>query len=123
MNEEKTSNVERRRQYRQLKLKQCQKMELVRKNISRLNPLKYYATFKVRKFESLFYTINTCLQKLPLALDCGQGNIFSKYIIYIFFNFGRDFYGSFPMLFPKVPSFCRKNNFELIFAAFYFYNY
>ena len=38
MNEEKTSNVERRQQYRQLKLKHCQKMELVRKNISRLNP-------------------------------------------------------------------------------------
>ena len=26
-------------------------------------PLRYYATFKVRKFESLFCKINTCLQK------------------------------------------------------------
>ena len=31
--------------------------------------LRYYATFKVRTFESLFYKINTFLQKnLPLAL-------------------------------------------------------
>ena len=34
----------------------------------------YYATFKVRKFESLFYKINTFLQqqKLPLVLDFRQ---------------------------------------------------
>ena len=31
--------------------------------------LRYYATFKVRQFESLFFKINTFLQKnLPLAL-------------------------------------------------------
>ena len=40
--------------------------------------LRYYATFKVRKFESLFYKFNICLQKkLPLALDRRQ----RKYII------------------------------------------
>ena len=49
--------------------------------------LRYYAAFKVTKFESLFYKINTCLQKLLLALGCRKGNILSKYIIYIFFNF------------------------------------
>ena len=37
--------------------------------------LRYSATFKVRKLESLLYKINTCLQKLSLALACGQ----SKY--------------------------------------------
>ena len=37
--------------------------------------LKYYATFKVRKVESLLYRINKCLQKLTVALDCRQ----SKY--------------------------------------------
>ena len=31
----------------------------------------------------------------------GRANILSKYIIYIFFNFGRGFYGSFSILFPK----------------------
>ena len=39
----------------------------------------------------------------------------------IFFNFGRGFCGSFPMLFPKVPAFCCKKIFELIFATLYFY--
>ena len=58
--------------------------------------------FKVRKFESLFYKINTCLQKNNhLHWIAGRANILSKYIIYIFFNFGRGFCGSFPMLFRK----------------------
>ena len=64
--------------------------------------LRYYATFKVRKFESLFYKINTCLQKTTTY------NILSKYIIYIFFNFGHGFCGSFPMLFSKAPASCCK---------------
>ena len=38
----------------------------------------------------------------------GRSNILSKYIIYILFNFGRDFCGSFPMLFPKAPASCCK---------------
>ena len=39
----------------------------------------------------------------------GRASIISKYIIYIFFNFGRDFYGFFPILFPKAPaSYCKK---------------
>ena len=50
----------------------------------------------------------------------GRANILSKYIIYIFFNFGRGFCGSFPMLFPKAPASCCKKKFELIFAALYF---
>ena len=36
-------------------------------------------------------------------------NILSKYLIYIFYNFGRYFFGSFPMLFSKAPaSWCKK---------------
>ena len=34
--------------------------------------LRYYATFKVRKFESLFYKINACLQKTTTCMDCRQ---------------------------------------------------
>ena len=37
--------------------------------------LRYYATFKVRKLELLFYKTNTFLQKKPTALDIRQ----SKY--------------------------------------------
>ena len=37
--------------------------------------LRYYTTFKVRKFECLFYKLIHVCKKLPLALDCGQ----SKY--------------------------------------------
>ena len=50
--------------------------------------------------------IHVC-KKLPFALDWGRANI-SRYIIYIFFNFGRGFCGSFPMLFPKTPASCCK---------------
>ena len=35
----------------------------------------------------------------------GRANILSKYIIYIFFNFGCGFFGSFTMLFSKDPIF------------------
>ena len=44
-------------------------------NMLIVNILRYYATFKVRKFEWLFYKIIYVCKKLPLALDCGQ----SKY--------------------------------------------
>ena len=43
----------------------------------------------------------------------GRANILSKYlskyIIYIFFNFGCGFCGSFPVLFSKAPASCCKN--------------
>ena len=38
----------------------------------------------------------------------GRANILSKYVIYIFFHFGRGFYVSFPMLFPKAEASCCK---------------
>ena len=40
----------------------------------------------------------------------GRANILRKYIIYIFFNFGHGFCGSFPMLFPKALASCCKKN-------------
>ena len=70
--------------------------------------LRYYATFKMRKFVSLFYKINTSLQKITTCTGLKTANILSKYMIYIFFNFGRGFCGIFPMLFPKVPASCCK---------------
>ena len=39
--------------------------------------LRYYATFKVRKFESLFYKINTCLQKTTTCIGLQVEQIFS----------------------------------------------
>ena len=38
-----------------------------------------------------------------LHWTAGRVNNLSKYIIYIFFNFGGDFYGFFPILFPNAP--------------------
>ena len=41
------------------------------------NNLSYYAAFKVRKFESLFYKINTCLQKTTTCIWLQVEQIFS----------------------------------------------
>ena len=38
---------------------------------------RYYATFKVRKFESLSYKINTCLQKTITCIGLQAEEIFS----------------------------------------------
>ena len=84
--------------------------------VIRMLKWRYYATFKVRKIESLFSKINRFAKNCHLHWIAGRANILNKYIIYIFFNFGRGFYGSFPMLFPKAPASCRKKV-ELIFAA------
>ena len=65
--------------------------------------LRYYATFKVRKIESLFYKINTCLQKTTTCIGLQVEQIFSvntKYIFY--FNFGPGFCGSFSVFFHKL---------------------
>ena len=55
---------------------------------------KVYATFKVRKFESLFFKINTCMQK--------------NYHLY--WTAGRVFAAPFSMLFPKALASCGKKN-------------
>ena len=40
----------------------------------------YYATFKVRKFESFFYKINTCLQETTTCIGLQAEQIFSANI-------------------------------------------
>ena len=74
--------------------------------------LRYYATFKVRKFESLFYKIHiskTRLQKTTTCLGLRVEQIFSLNIQYIYiFIFGCGFCGSFSMLFPEGPGSCDK---------------
>ena len=58
-------------------------------------------------------------KKLPLALNCRQKQIFFVNIWYThFFNYGRDFCGSFSMLFPKVPAFCGKKILKYFFMHF-----
>ena len=48
--------------------------------------LRYYATFKVRKFESLFYKINKCLQKATTCTGLRAEQIFSVNIWYTYFS-------------------------------------
>ena len=104
--------------------------------ISSVMLLRYYATFKVTKFVSLFYKLNTCLQKtttyvglqaepiFPVTLlkvtllhgcflrflNCTNGakSRNASHIIYPFFNFGRGFCDSFSMLLPKDLTSCGK---------------
>ena len=52
----------------------------------------------------------------------GRANILSKYMIYIFFNFRRGFYSSFPVI-SKSSSLLLQIKIELIFSALYFYIY
>ena len=84
--------------------------------------LRYHATFKVRKFELLFYKINTCLQKTTTCIRLRAGQIFSVNIQNIYFSI-LDVAFAVPFLcyFQKFQFVVR--NFELIFAALYFYVY
>ena len=71
--------------------------------------LRYYTTFKVRTFASLFYKISAFLQKnLPLVLDCRQSRYSLKiYNIHIFFSIlGVVF--AVPLLFTKASASCGK---------------
>ena len=44
-------------------------------------------------------------KNLPLAfLIASRANILCKFLIFIFFNFGRGFCGSFPRLFSEAPA-------------------
>ena len=49
--------------------------------------LRYYATFSVRKFESLFCKINTSLQKTTTCIGLQAEQIFSVNILNKFFFF------------------------------------
>ena len=44
--------------------------------------LRFYATFKVRKFESLLYKINPCLQKTTTCIGLQAEQIFPVNIQY-----------------------------------------
>ena len=60
----------------------------IKTRIVQSNVLQYYATFKVRKFESLFCKINIFLyKKYLLHWIAGRASILCKYIMYIFFQF------------------------------------
>ena len=48
--------------------------------------LRYYATFKVRKLESLFYKVNKCLQKATTCIGLRAEQIFSLNIWYTYFS-------------------------------------
>ena len=65
--------------------------------------------------QNLSSNVNRCSTKHIFAKNYhlpwvgSRANILSKYIIYIFFNFGHYFCGFFPLLFPKaLASFCKK---------------
>ena len=69
----------------------------------RIAELSYYATFKVRKSESLFYKINACLQNATTCIGLQAEQIFSVNIwLTYFFNFGRGFWGLFLCYFQKL---------------------
>ena len=48
--------------------------------------LRYYSSFKMRKFESFFYKINTCLQKATICIVLQVEQIFPVNIWYIYFS-------------------------------------
>ena len=65
----------------------------------------------MKKFESLFYKINTFLQKKTNCIGLQTEQILSVNIQHTyFFNFGRGFCGFFSMLFLKAPVSCGKKN-------------
>ena len=74
----------------------------------RLFLLRYYAAFKVRKLESLFYKVNMFLQTITTCIGLETEQILSINIWHAYFNFGRGFYGFFSMLFLKAPACCGK---------------
>ena len=77
-------------------------------NFRFLIPLKYSATFRVRKFESLFHEINRCLQKTTTYIGLlAEQNILCKYLIHIFFQFWA-------WLFLAVPFLCYFQKLQLL---------
>ena len=70
---------------------------------------------KWKKLESLFYKMFA--RNYHLLLIAGRANILSKYIICIFFSFGRGFCSSFLMSFPKAPASCFKKILNQFFTT------
>ena len=85
-------------------------------------PLRYYAVFKVRKFESLFYKINTCLTTTCIGLQVEQRLSVNIFYMFFFSILGVAFAVPF-QFFPEAPASCYKEIFEIIFNALYCYLY
>ena len=81
---------------------------------------RYYATFKVRKFVSIFYKINTFLPKTttPVALEAEE--IISVNIFFKFWAWLLQFLFS---VISKSSSFLWWKDFGAIFVALFFYLY
>ena len=90
----------------------------------KLLPLRYYATLKVRKFESLFYKINTCLQKTTICIGLRAEHILSVNVSYMFVvNFWEWLLRFLFYVFSRTSSFLWLKHFEINFAALHFYFY
>ena len=91
-------------------------VQFVYKNIA----LRYYATFKVRKFESLFCKINTFLQKTTSSIGLQAEQIFSVNMWHTcFFNFSCGFCG----FFFYVISLCYFQKFQLLVVQKFWTNF
>ena len=85
--------------------------------------LRYYATFKVRKFESLFYKTDTYLQKTTTWIWLQADQILSvNFNICIFSILSVAFAVPFPSYFQKLQ-FLLVKNFGITFDALHFYLY
>ena len=70
---------------------------------------KFEGIMQSSKWENLSRCSTKLIHVWDLHWIAGRINILCEYIIYIFFNFGTGFCGSFAMLFPKAPASCCKN--------------
>ena len=73
-----------------------------------IETLRYYATFKVRKFKSLFYKINTCLQKTTTCIGLQAEQIFSVNIQHTFSVVGMAFMDPYLYYFQKLQLVVKK---------------
>ena len=78
----------------------------------------------MRKFESLFYKINTCLQKTTTCIGLQAEHIFSVNVSYMYFvNFGEWLLRFLFYVISRTSSFLWLKHFEINFAALHFYFY
>ena len=82
-----------------------------------------YATFKVRKFASLFYKINTCLQRNSTCIGLQADQMLCKYTILIFFQFWVWVLRFLFHVISTSSGFLLLKKTEIIFASLCFYLY
>ena len=80
---------------------------IIREDIATKLLLRYYATFRVRKFESFLYNINTCLQKTTTCIGLRAEKILSVNISYTYFSI-LSVTSTVLFLFTKAPASCCK---------------